>query len=67
MIIAQGALLLERIHPGRTYVTIPDDEEATRIAARLMRDSGNQSHKAVIFQPWQTGVRVSTLQDKLQE
>jgi streptomycin 6-kinase len=32
-----GALLLERILPGKDLRTIPDDQETTRIAARLMR------------------------------
>lgn len=32
-----GALLLERALPGTTLATVPDDEEATRIAARVMR------------------------------
>lgn len=31
-----GALLLERIIPGQDLTSIPDDEEATRIAARSM-------------------------------
>lgn len=32
-----GVLLLERLCPGRSLDTLPDDEEATRIAAQLMR------------------------------
>lgn len=32
-----GALLLERLSPGATLATLPDDEEATRVAARVMR------------------------------
>jgi streptomycin 6-kinase len=34
---ARGALLLERLRPGAPLWSVPDDEEATRIAARLMR------------------------------
>ncbi len=34
--IDQGALLLERIHPGRNLTSLSDDEEATRIAAQTM-------------------------------
>jgi streptomycin 6-kinase len=34
---ARGALLLERIKPGTPLVDIPDDDEATQIAARLMK------------------------------
>ena len=33
----RGALLLERLRPGALLRTLPDDGEATRIAARLMR------------------------------
>ena len=33
---ALGALLLEHIQPGHTLNTVADDEEATRIAARVM-------------------------------
>jgi streptomycin 6-kinase len=32
-----GALLLERVVPGTSLLTVADDEEATRIAARVMR------------------------------
>jgi len=32
----QGAMLLERIIPGQNLTSIPDDEEATRIAAKSM-------------------------------
>ncbi len=32
-----GAMLLERADPGTTLVTLPDDEEATLIAAGVMR------------------------------
>lgn len=32
-----GAMLLERLQPGRMLSTVADDEEATRIAARVMR------------------------------
>ncbi len=31
------ALVLERIRPGETLATLPDDEQATRIAAEVMR------------------------------
>jgi streptomycin 6-kinase len=33
----RGALLLERLKPGDMLVTLADDDEATRIAARVMR------------------------------
>jgi streptomycin 6-kinase len=33
-----GALLLERLLPGKMLTTLPDDDEATRIACRVMRD-----------------------------
>jgi len=33
----RGALLLERLQPGASLWSISDDEEATRIAARVMR------------------------------
>ena len=33
-----GALLLERLEPGTTLVSLPDDAEATEIAAGVMRD-----------------------------
>jgi streptomycin 6-kinase len=33
----RGALLLERIEPGRPLSSLPDDAEATAIAARVMR------------------------------
>ena len=32
-----GAMVLERAVPGTTLADLPDDEEATRIAARIMR------------------------------
>ena len=35
---ARGAMLLERLIPGDSLLTIRDDSEATRIAARVMRD-----------------------------
>ena len=34
----RGALLLEKLVPGDTLLTIKDDAAATRIAARMMRD-----------------------------
>ena len=34
----QGILLLERLQPGQMLTTITDDDEATRIAAEVMRD-----------------------------
>jgi len=34
---ARGALLLERLRPGAPLWSVPDDGQATRIAARLMR------------------------------
>ncbi len=34
---AEGAALLERLLPGAELVTLSDDEQATRIAARVMR------------------------------
>jgi streptomycin 6-kinase len=34
---ARGVLLLERLTPGKTLLSVSSDEEATRIAARLMR------------------------------
>ena len=34
---AQGAFLLERVLPGVTLDTLPDDDAATRIAAQVMR------------------------------
>jgi len=34
---ALGALLLERLKPGATLLTIADDEQATHIAAQVMR------------------------------
>jgi len=34
---SQGALLLERILPGNNLLTIQDDQESTRIAARVMK------------------------------
>lgn len=34
--IDQGALLLERIHPGRNLTSLSDDQEATQIAAQRM-------------------------------
>lgn len=33
-----GALLLERLTPGRTLASLDDDEQATRIAAHVMRE-----------------------------
>ena len=34
---ARGVMLLERVAPGTPLSELPDDEEATRIAARIMR------------------------------
>ena len=34
----RGFLLLERLAPGQMLVTVEDDEEGTRIAARIMRE-----------------------------
>ncbi len=36
--LARGALLLERLTPGTMLSTLPDDDAATRIAARSMAD-----------------------------
>jgi streptomycin 6-kinase len=33
----QGILLLERLQPGHMLTAVPDDDEATRIAAQVMR------------------------------
>ncbi|GIV80362.1 MAG: streptomycin 6-kinase [Litorilinea sp.] len=35
---AQGALLLERLQPGTELITLEDDEQATAIAAQVMRE-----------------------------
>jgi streptomycin 6-kinase len=34
---AQGVMLLERLRPGTMLAALPDDDEATRVAAALMR------------------------------
>jgi streptomycin 6-kinase len=49
-----GALLLERLLPGQTLATLDDDENATRIAAQLMRD---------LWLPLPTNVSFSTTAD----
>ena len=36
--LERGALLLERLKPGATLLTLADDEQATSIAARVMRE-----------------------------
>lgn len=36
--LERGALLLERLKPGATLLTVTDDEQATSIAARVMRE-----------------------------
>jgi streptomycin 6-kinase len=48
----EGVLLLERLEPGTPLFSVGDDEEATRIAARLMRS---------LWKPAPAGHRFATL------
>ncbi|AJY76901.1 aminoglycoside phosphotransferase family protein [Paenibacillus beijingensis] len=45
----RGILLLERLKPGRTLHSIPDDEEAVRIAASVMRKIARPAPSQAIF------------------
>ncbi len=44
-----GAMVLERIRPGLTLSSIPDDEQATSIAAQVMKELGERPHPSTRF------------------
>lgn len=55
-----GALLLERLSPGTPLVTLPDDEQATAIAAEVMRQLWRPAPPDPIFPSvadWAAGLR----------
>jgi streptomycin 6-kinase len=52
---ARGFLLLERLRPGATLCSISRDDEATRIAARIMRELWrplSADHRFPTVEPW---------------
>ena len=55
-----GALLLERLQPGRMLVTVADDEQATRIAAEVMQElwrPAPRCHAYPTVSDWGQGLR----------
>jgi streptomycin 6-kinase len=56
----QGILLLERLRPGTPLATLEDDEQATRIAARLMgqlRRPAPPDHPFPTVDKWAEGIK----------
>jgi streptomycin 6-kinase len=60
----KGYLLLERVRPGEMLATLEDDDEATRIAARLMKriwknqpSQGGVSSKFIQLSSWFDGLK----------
>ena len=41
-----GAILIERVTPGHTLVTLPDDDQTTRLAIKLHPNDGQAIHIA---------------------
>jgi streptomycin 6-kinase len=57
---ARGVMLLERLRPGRPLVELPDDEQATRIAAQVMRQLWRpvpNGHSFPTVNQWAEGMR----------
>jgi streptomycin 6-kinase len=64
----RGILLLERLLPGERLSTLSDDEEATRIAARVMRELWRPlppDHTFPMVQSWAEGLRTGPLPPRL--
>jgi streptomycin 6-kinase len=56
----RGILLLERLKPGRTLHSVPDDREAVRIAADIMRKIARPAPALAIFPStadWAVGLK----------